>query len=160
MSNLSGIFSTRTRRTITATLSALLLVAAALPVGAAGPPGNNGTVKIHSGADNGEPTPEIRNEPHVSCPFHVHFFFADVEQSGEWSIVGQAPTAGNAGTSGSYATTGGTFVTDAIDDLGPGHYKLSWQGSPTTREKHKTFWVVDGPCGEGGEGDEGGGIQG
>jgi hypothetical protein len=150
MSHPSGIFRIRNRATVTAILSALLLVAAALPAGAAGPAGNNGTVKIHSSAP-GEPSPEIKNEPHVSCPFHVHFFFADTQQSGDWSISGQAPTGDADSAAGSYDTSDGTtFVTPDIF-LGPGHYKLSWDGRNDKNQKHKTFWV-DAECGGGGGG--------
>ena len=48
-----GLSSTPTRRLISALVAALFLVALAVPVGAAGPPGNNGTVKIHYGGDDG-----------------------------------------------------------------------------------------------------------
>ncbi len=92
---MSSLLSTPTTRRMTALLAALMLVAlAAAPAGAAGPPGNNGTVKIHNvGEAETEPSPEIKNEPHVSC-FHVHFFFADTHQSGDWWITGQPPTGG------------------------------------------------------------------
>jgi hypothetical protein len=137
-----------------AMLSATLLLAATLPAGAASPPGNNGTVKIHSSAD-GEPSPDVKNEPHVSCPFHVHFFFADTHQAGDWSIVGQAPTPDADTTSDSYDTGDGTsFVTHDVF-LGAGHYTLSWQGRNDQNVKHKTFWV-DGDCGGGGGGAPGG----
>lgn len=150
-----GLSSTPTRRLISALVAALFLVALAVPVGAAGPPGNNGTVKIHNVGDpETEPSPEIKNEPHVSC-FHVHFFFADTNQSGSWSITGQPPTGGNTGTSGTYDTGAGTsFVTDAIG-LAPGHYTLDWQGRNDKNIKHKTFWVDGGCEGGGGGGGEG-----
>jgi hypothetical protein len=69
-----------------------------------GPPGNNGTVKIHEGS--GEPASEVRNEPHV-CTFHLHFFFADPEQTGTWEIQEWSP--GDKGTvvlTGTYDTAG------------------------------------------------------
>jgi hypothetical protein len=157
MSHPDGNLRTHHRALATAILSAMLLVAAALPVGAAGPPGNNGTVKIHS-SDPGEPSPEIKNEPHVGCPFHVHFYFADTDQSGPWKITGQAPSKGLDGTYGWYDTLDGTsYRTDDIF-LSAGHYKLSWQGRNDNNLKHKTFWV-DGECGEGG-GEGGGGANG
>jgi hypothetical protein len=139
--------------------TATLLVAAAVPVVTAGPPGNNGTVKIHSGdAFAGEePSPEIQNEPHVSCPFHAHFFFADAGQTGDWVITGHAPTKDNVGTFGSYVTgADGSYTTAAIE-LAPGHYKLSWNGRNDKNVKHKTFWVDSGCEGEGGGGGGGGG---
>src|SRR6476659_9743909 len=61
---------------------------AALAASPNGPPGNNGTVKIHEGP--GEPPPEYPNQPHV-CTFHLHFFFADPAQSGTWEIQKWAP---------------------------------------------------------------------
>src|SRR6266446_10434556 len=69
-------------------------------------PGNNGTVKIHEGASENA-NGEVRNEPHV-CTFHLHFYFADPEQSGTWEIQEWAPT-GTKGTvvlSGTYDTAG------------------------------------------------------
>ena len=150
-----GLSSTPTRRLISALVAALFLVALAVPVGAAGPPGNNGTVKIHNGtAENGdsEPTPEIKNEPHVSCPFHIHFFFADQPQSGTWRIDPQAPGAADDGIGETaYSAPDGTLVVD-VDSLAGGHYKLYWSNPDGKTFKHKTFWV-DGGC-EGG-GDEG-----
>jgi hypothetical protein len=126
-----------------------------VPVGAAGPPGNNGTVKIHDRSTGEEPTPEIQNEPHVGC-FHAHFFFADTDQEGDWWIVGQAPTKDNVGwpagaptAHDSYDTGDETFYVTADIGLAPGHYKLYWQGRNDKNVKHKTFWV-DGDCGGGG----------
>lgn len=155
MSHPSGIFHIRNRAIATAILSAMLLVAAAVPAGAANPPGNNGTVKIHS-SDPAEPSPEIKNEPHVSCPFHVHFYFADTGQSGDWSISGHAPTAAADSAAGWYDAGVGTSVKTDDIFLSAGHYKLSWQGRNDKNVKHKTFWV-DGECGEGGGGIEPGG---
>lgn len=135
---MSTFLSTRTRRTIFAWLVATLVVAAAVPAGAAGPPGNNGTVKIWSGTESA--APDIANEPHVGCPFRIRFFFADTGQVGDWEIVAQPPGANQPGTSGSYDTADGTsFVTDVA--LAPGHYQLSWQGRNDQNVKHKTFWV-------------------
>lgn len=148
MSLRSDILRPHIRLSLTAILSVTLLVAAALPAGAAGPPGNNGTVKIHSSAEN-EPSPEVANEPHVTCPFHVHLFFADTYQAGEWSISGQAPTPDADSLAGSYDTLDGTgFVTGDLF-LTAGHYRLSWQGRSDGNVKHKTFWV-EGECGGGG----------
>jgi len=107
-------------------------------------PGNNGTVKIHEGATETEPI--VRNEPHV-CTFHLHFFFADDEQTGTWEIQEWAP--GDKGVvvlSGTYDTRG-----DGEDrqpeqgayELPDGHYKLFWDGDLDTdkHDKHKVFWV-------------------
>ena len=105
--------------------------------------------------DDVEPSPEIQNEPHVSC-FHVHFFFADTYQTGNWWIDAHPPTSGGTVWSNTYDTGAETtFVTETIG-LAPGHYKLYWQGRNDKNVKHKTFWV-NGDC-EGGGG--GGGIGG
>ena len=109
-------------------------------------PGNNGTVKIHDGA--GEPSPEVRNQPHV-CTFHLHFFFADPEQSGTWEIQEWSP--GDMGVvmmSGTYDTVG-----DGEDrqpetgayKLPDGHYKLFWDGDTGKHDKMKVFWVRCAP---------------
>jgi hypothetical protein len=148
----------RSWRLLVALIAATLLVAAAVPVGAAGPPGNNGTVKIHEGdANNGEePAPEIRNEPHVNGCFHAHFFFADGAQPGnpdgdDWWIAGHPP-GGTGSASGEYLTdANGEFWTGPIS-LPAGHYKLTWTGAgQNLNAKHKTFWVDSGEC-EGGGG--------
>jgi hypothetical protein len=110
--------------------------------------GNNGTVKIHEGAGETEPG-EVRNEPHV-CTFHLHFYFADPEQAGNWEIQEWAPT-GQKGTvvlSGSYDTAG-----DGVDrqpetgvySLPDGHYKLFWDGDTSKHDKMKVFWVECAP---------------
>ena len=67
-------------------------------------PGNNGTVKVHEGS--AEPSPEIRNQPHV-CTFHLHFFFADAADAGTWEIQQWAP--GDKGV----VVLSGTYMTDA-----------------------------------------------
>jgi len=107
-------------------------------------PGNNGTVKIHDGA--GEPSSEVRNEPHV-CTFHLHFFFADPRQSGTWEIQEWAPT-GTKGTvvlRGSYDTTGSGEdrqpSAPGVYTLPDGHYKLFWDGDTDKHDKMKVFWV-------------------
>lgn len=134
---------------------ALLGVTAALALSASvavAAPGNDGTVKIHDGS--GEPAPEIKNEPHVGCPFHLHFFFADGGQSGDWWIESWPPTGDMT------AVITGTYTTDSNGEawigplsLDPGHYKLFWDGDTTpggqTPLKHKAFWVTE-PCEEGG----------
>ena len=131
---------------------ATLFVAAIGQVAMAAPPdevpGNNGTVKIHDGA--GEPSSEVRNEPHV-CTFHLHFFFADAGDSGTWEIQEWSP--GDKGT----PVLSGTYLTDANGEdrdpdagtysLPDGHYKLFWDGDLDTdkHDKMKVFWV---DCGE------------
>ncbi len=139
-------------RSFAALALATLFVAAIGQVAMAAPPdevpGNNGTVKIHDGA--GEPSSEVRNEPHV-CTFHLHFFFADAGDSGTWEIQEWSP-----GDKGS-VVLGGTYLTDANGEdrdpdagtysLADGHYKLFWDGDLDTNkhDKMKVFWV---DCGE------------
>ena len=108
-----------------------------------GPPGNNGTVKIHDGGT--EPSPEVRNQPHV-CTFHLHFFFADAAQAGAWWIRSWSPTGDGATVlTGTYLTdTNGEYRTPAEPGsytLPDGHYKLFWEGRSSSNIKHKVFWV-------------------
>jgi len=79
--------------------------------------GNNGTVKIHEGGT--EPSPEIKNQPHV-CTFHLHFFFADAAQTGTWWIKSWSPTGdGTVVLSGAYQTdVNGEFRTPAAPGAG------------------------------------------
>src|SRR2546423_4171609 len=110
------------------------------------PSGNNGTVKVHDGGL--EPSPEIRNQPHV-CTFQLHFFFADAAQAGTWWIRSWPPTGSGAVVlSGTYLTdANGEFRTPAEPgayDLPDGHYKVFWEGRSTTNVKHKVFWVSCG----------------
>jgi hypothetical protein len=113
-------------------------------------PGNNGTVKIHEGAD--EPSPsEVRNEPHV-CTFHLHFYFADPEQAGNWEIQEWAPTGekGKIVKAGTYDTAGDGEDRDPASgayDLPDGHYKLFWDGDDGKHDKMKVFWVECGTSG-------------
>jgi len=113
--------------------------------------GNNGTVKIHDGA--GEPSPEVKNQPHV-CTFHLHFFFADPVQAGSWEIQKWSPGAkGAVVLSGTYDTAG-----DGEDrqpesgaySLPDGHYKLFWDGDTGKHDKMKVFWVKCAPTTGGG----------
>ncbi len=78
-------------------MAALFLVALAVPVGAAGPPGNNGTVKIHN---VGETARAQSRDPERAARQLLprHFFFADTQQAGDWWITGQPPTGGDTGT--------------------------------------------------------------
>ena len=113
--------------------------------------GNNGTVKVHDGASDSEPT--IKNEPHV-CTFHLHFFFADAGQTGSWQVDQQAPTGkAPSGLAGTYLTDLNGEYQTGVYGLPIGHYQLSWQGRNDQNVKHKTFWVTcDGSEGGGGGG--------
>ena len=129
-----------------------LLTALSVSVAFAGD-GNNGTVKVHAGATDNERI--INEESHV-CTFHLHFFFADAGQEGDWQIDQASPT----GTS--VAVVSGTYVSGSNGEaqtveygLPIGHYDLVWQGRSDQNIKHKTFWVTcENPPGEIG----GGGI--
>ncbi len=110
-------------------------------------PGNNGTVKIHNGGR--EPSPVIKNQPHV-CTFHLHFFFADAGQKGKWWIKSWPPTGRKVTVlAGSYTTNArGVYRTPASPNaysLPDGHYKLFWQGRNSKNVKHKVFWVKCAP---------------
>ena len=142
--------SARSRRLGFVAAGALVLTAIAGSAAMANDtPGNNGTVKIHEGAN--EPSSEVRNEPHV-CTFHLHFFFADPEQAGTWEIQEWAP--GDKGTvvlEGQYDTAGDgedRQPETGVYELPDGHYKLFWDGDLDTgkHDKMKVFWV---DCGEG-----------
>ena len=137
---------TRRRHTPLAVLLAALAFILTTSIASADPAGNNGTVKVHSGGET-EPPVDVRNEAHVTCPFHLHFFFGDAGQSGTWSVAAVDDV-------GFFS---GTYVADANGEAnsGPvfmaeGHYMVSWQGHTEDSAKHKTFWV-EGEC-EGGPG--------
>src|SRR5204863_2964242 len=107
------------------------------------------TVKIHDGAT--EPSPTVRNQPHV-CTFHLHFFFADAAQTGTWWIQSWPPTG--SGTT----VLAGTYLTNQNGEdrqpeagaysLPDGHYKLFWDGDLDTgkHDKMKVFWVECAPA--------------
>ncbi len=148
---MKGSLATRFARVgalLTAGLLGTLAMAGPTALAAAHPdtPGNNGTVKIHDGA--GEPSPGVRNQPHV-CTFHLHFFFGDPEQAGTWEIQEWSP--GDKGVvvmTGTYDTVG-----DGEDrqpetgayKLPDGHYKLFWDGDTGKHDKMKVFWVRCAP---------------
>ena len=147
-------------------LTAILLAAFAAfapSVVAKDTPGNNGTVKIHEGADENA-NGEVRNEPHV-CTFHLHFYFADDQQSGDWEIQEWAPT-GTKGTvvaEGTYDTMGdgeARVPEEGAMELDPGHYKLFWDGDTGKHDKMKVFWVECAPAENGGGNTGGGGTGG
>ena len=123
-----------------------LFVPSPSAAGAGPPPGNDGTVKIHEGATEIEPI--VANDPHV-CTFHLHFFFADPRQAGDWRIEAWPPTGdGQTVLSGTYDTS--ATGEDRAPDTGTyalpnGHYKLFWQGDEENLWKHKVFWVECGP---------------
>ncbi|HSL33833.1 MAG TPA: hypothetical protein VK871_09310 [Candidatus Limnocylindrales bacterium] len=125
----------------------LALLAWVPTTAAAEPPsGNNATVKVHEGATEVEPI--VANEPHV-CTFHLHFFFADPTQAGDWEIQSWSPDdSGEVVLSGTYDTAGDGE--DRVPGTGTlsltvGHYKLFWQGRDDENVKHKAFWVECGP---------------
>ncbi len=102
--------------------------------------GNNGTVKIHEGATDVATT---LSEDAQVCTFHVHFFFADAGQSGDWSIDQSPPTGTDPSIiQGSYLTAAnGEYQTVELG-LPIGHYDLSWEGRNDQNVKHKSFWVT------------------
>ncbi len=123
-----------------AILAAVMAALVVGPAALAAAPGNNGTVKIHEGG--AEPSPEIKNEPHV-CTFHMHFYFSDADQAGDWWIDEQPPTGRDASILvGSYESDDYGVASTVEYGLPVGHYKLSWQGRNDQNIKHKTFWVT------------------
>ena len=141
----------------------LLSLAAAAPVGAANPPGNNGTVKVDHEVFDDLPD----NEPHAGCIFQVDFYgfdqgnlFADVR------FVVQPPTGkavtlqtDNGVFIGEDAAGGGTDLdatrdydlTDALTAFDPHpqqgyHVKVAVRadGSQGAQTKYKVFWT--GTC--------------
>ncbi len=150
-------FSRSTARTAFGILAALGLMLSMFVIATpamADAPGNNGTVKIHEGGSEEEPI--VANDPHV-CTFHLHFFFGDDVQSGNWWIEEWAPgdEKGSTVLSGNYDATNGEDrqprETDVpnVYSLPDGHYKLFWEGATNPggqlNIKHKVFWVDCGP---------------
>jgi hypothetical protein len=128
-----------------------LLAAAAMPAAAQqGPPGNNGTIKVHAGDTENEP---IRaNEPHPGCTLHIHGFNFDPNSTGEWSIRSHPPTGNGAlVASGSWTANGsGEWRTEVMSaanwpmENGRGHFKVNAkQTSPLAPggDKQKVFWA-------------------
>lgn len=126
-------------------ITALVIGALALAMPASAQPpdpaGNNGTVKVH---DEFEAEPIVRNEPHVGCDFHFHFFFSDSGQTGDWWVRAWPPTGDRSIVLGpeTYGPTNddGEWWTRELE-LESGHYKLFWEGRNEQNIKHKTFWV-------------------
>lgn len=155
--------SSRLRPGISAIVAIVsLAILCATPVlGAKPAPGNNGTVKVHDGAD--EPSPAVQNNPHV-CDFHLDFFFADAGQAGTWWVESWSP-GGDRSTvlAGGYLTDASGYDREpAVGSFGlpDGHYKLYWEGAENpggkVNLKHKVFWVECGDDGGGGGGGGGG----
>jgi hypothetical protein len=146
---MSRAFLNRRISTVIGLMVAVFMVLAmAAPVFAKSP-GNDGTVKIHNGSSEAEPI--IQNEPHV-CDFHLHFFFSDAGQTGNWWIQSWPPTGDKTNVlTGTYLSDGnGEYRDPAVGShsLPNGHYKLFWTGSPSTQIKHKVFWVDCQPSAE------------
>lgn len=92
-----------------------------------GPPGNNGTVKIHATAgDHSE-----ANQPHVSCNFYVDFFGFDGGQTGTVTLTGQAPTGA------------GTQLFSNSETINP----ASARGQGNTWDSELAFTTVQGGSG-------------
>jgi hypothetical protein len=130
-------------------LAAGLLLATA-GLAAAAPSGNNGTVKIHDGSS--DQAPVVKNEAKV-CTFHLHFFFGDPSQAGQWRIDEQAPTGSATILTGFYSTDANGEDQTVEMGLPIGHYRLTWDGRSSQNEKSKTFSVTcdfpPGPIGGG-----------
>ena len=85
-------------------------------------PGNNGTVKVHDGAD--EASPITQNNPHV-CDFHLDFLFADADQAGDWWIQSWSPGGDRS------IVLEGSYLTDAAGyDRAPASGTLRPAGRP------------------------------
>ena len=138
---------TRRRHTPLAVLLAALAFILTTSIASADPPGNNGTVKVHSGTGATEPANEMANDSHVTCPFHLHFYGGDAGQSGEWSVAAVNDVGFFSGT---YVADGNGEAESGEVFMAAGHYRVSWQGHTEDSAKHKTFWV-EGEC-EGGPG--------
>lgn len=107
--------------------------------GQGGPPGDNGTVKVHrSGTSPDKPC----NQPHV-CKFYLAAFQFDAGQEIAWEIKSWPPTGDRE------VVKSGTLTLDEdgrghTEDMSlpDGHYKLVWQfAGEHGKAKHKVFWV-------------------
>lgn len=106
-----------------------------------GPPGDNGTVKVHRSTT---PVDDRRNEPKV-CTFYLVGFGFDAAQDVRWHIKSWPPTGDRT------VVKEGTLVLDEAGHgrtgdmtLPDGHYKLFWdfEGKKGKGPKHKVFWVT------------------
>ncbi|MBB6172982.1 hypothetical protein HNR23_003042 [Nocardiopsis mwathae] len=131
-----------------------------------GPPGDNGTVKVH---DATTPDSDMRNEPRV-CEFTLVGSKFDPEQKVTWEIREWPP--GTGAKDRPVVLDGELTLDDAghgstgTHTLPDGHYKLFWNfEGQKGRAKQKVFWVdcatADKPSeeeketGKGGDGDKG-----
>jgi hypothetical protein len=131
-----------------ATVSLLLLLAAAPGSTVLAGDGSNGTVKIHEGSDHSDPPKtDKNNQPHV-CTFHIHGFGFDADDAGPWRIYDWPPT----GTKSQVlaGTWSGSEWQSQVISLPDGHYRLvididgdknDTKDDDTTADKHKEFWV-------------------
>ncbi|MEU1516532.1 hypothetical protein ABZ490_31070 [Streptomyces sp. NPDC005811] len=121
-----------------AALAALTVAGSALAGGHAFA-ATNGDVKIQAVEP---PATGPENDPHV-CLFYIAAFNFDSNETANWIIEGQPPTADLQGTSGQITVgTDGTGRSEDIS-LADGHYKLTFStvegdGGPG---KQKVFWV-------------------
>jgi hypothetical protein len=111
---------------------------------AAARPGNNGTVKLHNGAE--EPSPVTPNQPHV-CTFHIHALGFDPAQVLSFDVISWPPTGTRStvlsGKITADAAGAGRAPEHGTYSLHDGHYRLdvdTGNGTPT-QDKHKVFWV-------------------
>lgn len=105
----------------------------------AGPPGDNGDVKIHEWTT---PEDDQRNEPQVCVFYLVGFNFDEVEQV-SWKIKSWPPTGdGTTVKSGSLVLDEDGHGRTVDMTLPNGHYKLFWTfKGERGASKHKAFWV-------------------
>ncbi|MDF2706458.1 MAG: hypothetical protein K0R62_2110 [Nonomuraea muscovyensis] len=109
----------------------------------AGPPGDNGDVKIHKWTT---PEDDQRNEPHVCVFYLVGFNFDEVEQV-SWEIKSWPPTGDKTTVKSGALVLNKDGHGRTVDMTLPnGHYKLFWtfagkRGAP----EHKVFWVTCEP---------------
>ena len=115
-------------------VSAMLIALAGSALATDGPPGNNGTIKIH---EQGTPSGTERNDPKV-CVFNVEGFGFDVGQTGYIMFDvqgGDAPTGTNSGPHNFGPTTESeehlSFYATEYFNLDPGHYKATLYGKDT-----------------------------
>ena len=115
-------------------VSAIAVALAGPALATGGPPGNNGTIKIH---EQGTPSGTESNDPKV-CVFNVEGYGFDVGQSGYLMFTvqgGDAPTGTNSGPHNFGPTTASeehrSFYATEYFTLDPGHYKATLYGKDT-----------------------------
>lgn len=116
-----------------------------------GPPGFNGTIKVHDGTTESEPI--VANQPHVGCDLHLHGFDFDRSADGSWRIIAWPPTGDQSTVrwSGTWDTSAETgdwrteLLTASNSDMvdGRAHFKVfvDQTGAPGG-EKAEVFWVA------------------